>query len=307
MRDMIKLLVIGSLNIDFVAYVPHLPKPGETLSSTHFQKHPGGKGANQAVAAAKLGAKVWMAGKVGADDHGSILLQSLEQAGISTDRIKQEGITGMACITVSDNAQNHIVLVPGANAALTTQDIDEEAELFQSCDLIVMQLEIPLEVVDYSLRQAALYKKPVFLNPAPARVLSQEQLALVHTLIPNETELQLMTGMPTDSEQEMTEAALYLQSMGARRIVVTRGEKGAFLLNEHTQASVPAYPVKAVDTTAAGDSFVAGFAVAKGRGDSDIEAIEYASKAAAITVTREGAQPSLPTIDEVNHYLKTTR
>ncbi|WP_249730387.1 ribokinase [Paenibacillus sp. J2TS4] len=297
------ILVVGSLNIDFVMNVPCLPKPGETLLSTKFCKHPGGKGANQAVAAAKLGAEVRMIGKVGADEYGDILLESLRLAGVSTDGVAQEGVTGMACITVGENAENHIVIVPGANATLDKRDIDRISGMIQASDWIVMQLEVPLEVVGYCLEKAAMYEKPVILNPAPALILPPAMLKHVHTLIPNETELQTLTGMPTESDEEVERAARHMQTRGVRRIVVTRGAKGAYLLNEHTQYFVSAYPVDAVDTTAAGDSFVAGFAVAKGRGLSDLEALEYANKVAAITVTREGAQPSLPTKDEVDRIL----
>lgn len=296
------ILVIGSLNIDLVTRVPHLPQPGETIASRKFQKNPGGKGANQAVAAAKLGANVTMIGKVGTDEHGELLINSLRSAGVSTAGIRREGTTGMAFISVSDEGENHIVLVAGANSAVRRSDISAMRGLIEESDMIVMQLEIPLEVVAYALELAVGLGKNVILNPAPARDLPAEMLRHVYVLIPNETELQILSGMPTSTEQEIVDAARHLNSLGTQRVIVTMGDRGSFLISETLHTHIPAYPVRAVDTTAAGDAYVAAFAVGKTQGMSDVEAAKFASKAAAITVTREGAQPSLPTRDDVQRY-----
>lgn len=296
------ILVIGSLNIDLVTRVPHLPQPGETIASRKFQKNPGGKGANQAVAAAKLGANVTMIGKVGTDEHGELLINSLRSAGVSTAGIRREGTTGMAFISVSDEGENHIVLVAGANNAVRRSDISAMRGLIEESDMIVMQLEIPLEVVKHALELAVGLGKNVILNPAPVRDLPAEMLRHVYVLIPNETELQILSGMPTSTEQEIVDAARHLNSLGTQRVIVTMGDRGSFLISETLHTHIPAYPVRAVDTTAAGDAYVAAFAVGKTQGMSDVEAAKFASKVAAITVTREGAQPSLPTRDDVQRY-----
>lgn len=296
------ILVIGSLNIDLVTRVPHLPQPGETIASRKFQKNPGGKGANQAVAAAKLGANVTMIGKVGTDEHGELLINSLRSAGVSTAGIRREGTTGMAFISVSDEGENHIVLVAGANNAVRRSDISAMRGLIEESDMIVMQLEIPLEVVKHALELAVGLGKNVILNPAPARDLPAEMLRHVYVLIPNETELEILSGMPTSTKQEIVDAARHLNSLGTQRVIVTMGDRGSYLISETLHTHIPAYPVRAVDTTAAGDAYVAAFAVGKTQGMSDVEAAKFASKAAAITVTREGAQPSLPTRDDVQRY-----
>ncbi|WP_408011301.1 ribokinase [Pseudalkalibacillus sp. A8] len=298
-----KILIIGSLNMDFVSHVPHLPRAGETISSTKFQKNPGGKGANQAVAAAKLGADVAMIGKVGSDDYGALLLNSLKQASVDTKGIQQEETTGMAFINVSREGENNIVLVPGANSKMKRSDIDQLRSIIEESDIIIMQLEIPFEVVEYALQLAIKLKKEVILNPAPAQTMPEELLRRVHTLIPNEIELQLLTGMPTSTEQEIVEAALNLKSLGVKRIIVTMGEKGSYVINDETQAHIPAYKVNPVDTTAAGDSYIAAFAVGITKGMSDQEAAKFASKVSAMVVTKEGAQPSLPTLEEVEKFV----
>lgn len=286
--------------MDLVAYVPHLPHPGETISSTKFQQNPGGKGANQAAAAAKLGGNVAMIGRVGVDDHGQVLLNNLKQAGVDITGIRQEGTTGMAFINVSKEGENNIVLVPGANHQVSRADIDDSIELIKESEFIILQLEIPLDVVEYALGVAAEHRKPVVLNPAPVQRLSQRTLGMVHTLIPNETELQLLTGMPTGSLEEISAAALSLKSSGVVRIIVTMGDKGSYLINDEVQIHIPAEKVTPVDTTAAGDSYIAAFVVGLTKGMTDQEAAAFASKVAAIVVTRKGAQPSLPALEEVH-------
>lgn len=296
------ILVIGSLNMDLVTHVPHLPTAGETISSLAFQKNPGGKGANQAVAASKLGANVTMIGKVGSDEYGDLLIDSLKHAKVSTEGIKQEDTTGMAFISVSDTGENHIVLVAGANSKMCRSDIDDMKKVIEDSDIIIMQLEIPIDVVEYTLNLAVQLEKQVILNPAPAQNLPINMLGSVDMLIPNEIELQILTGMPTSTEQEIIEAAHHLKSRGVKRIIVTMGENGSYLFNDDGHVHIPAFQVKAVDTTAAGDSYVAAFAVGKTKGMDDRDAAEFASKVSAITVTRAGAQPSLPTLQEVQDF-----
>lgn len=295
-----RILVIGSLNMDLVTHVSHLPKPGETIASSKFYTNPGGKGANQAIAAAKLGADVRMIGKVGWDDYGTDLLDNLRSAKVQIEGVKREDVTGMAFINVSDEGENNIVLVPGANSKITTSDIAQLKNEIEACDLIVLQLEIPLSVVEYTLRMAKDLQKEVILNPAPAQKLSTEMLQMVHTLIPNETELEILTGCSISSDDELIKSAQKVRSWGVKRILVTLGSKGSLLINDQEQVIIPAYQVDAVDTTAAGDAFVGAFAVGITSGVSDQEAAKFASKVSAIVVTREGAQQSLPTREEVD-------
>jgi len=297
-----KILVIGSLNMDLVSHVPHLPRGGETISSLKFQKNPGGKGANQAAAAAKLGADVAMIGKVGHDDYGKQLLETLREAGVDTAGIQQEGTTGMAFINVSSEGENNIVLVPGANHTLTKSDINKLSGMMDQSDFILMQLEIPLDVVEYVIKLADEKNKQVILNPAPAQTLEQALLSKVHTLVPNETELNILTGMPTTTHEEITQAAQTLLNTGVKKLIVTMGEKGSYLIEKEKQVHIPAYHVKAVDTTAAGDSFIAAFATGLAKGMEDVDAAKFAAKVSAIVVTKEGAQPSLPTLEEVASF-----
>ena len=297
-----KIAVLGSLNMDLVAHVHHLPQPGETIISSRFQTIPGGKGANQAVAAARLGAKVRMIGKVGGDSYGEQLLEGLAEAGIDTEGIEREGTTGMALINVSDQGENQIVLVPGANNEVTVAYAAHHHDILTDCDVLLVQLEIPLDTVAYAVQTAHRLGKRIILNPAPAQPLPEEILRCIDTLTPNETELELLTGLPVKTLPEIEAAAQKLLPKGPGRVIVTLGEKGALLARADGTLHIPACQVAAIDTTAAGDAFTAAFAVAQGRGMADEEAIRFASKAAAIVVTRHGAQPSLPTLEEVEAF-----
>ncbi|KZE52234.1 ribokinase [Brevibacillus parabrevis] len=297
-----KIAVVGSINMDLVSHVHHLPKAGETIASHDFMLIPGGKGANQAVAAARLGAHVSMIGMVGEDENGTIMLAGMTEAQVHVEGIKRSGTTGMAFINVSDDGENNIVLVPGANAQVSIEHINENLSIIEQSDVVLLQLEIPLHVVEYVVKKAAALGKLVILNPAPAKALSQQLLQHVHTLTPNETELASLSGLPVTTPEEAGEAARKLLASGPRRIIVTLGEKGALLVTEEKTVHVPACRVEPVDTTAAGDSFTAAFAVGMAKGMSDVEAAGFASKVAAIVVTRRGAQPSLPTLAEVEAH-----
>lgn len=303
---MTKILVIGSINVDLVSRVPHLPKEGETITSRSFNTFYGGKGANQVVAAARLGADVAMIGKVGNDVYGPALIEHFRQAGVDTTGIQiVPGPTGMAFINVSDQGENNIVLVPGANYELGTADIDRHSELIEQCEMIIMQLEIPLSVVEYVVEKAHRFNKKVILNPAPAQPLSEQLLSRADTLIPNEMELMLLTGMPVTTDEDMIRAARKLKSLGVRRVIVTAGERGSFVITYEAVHHVPAFKVEAVDTTAAGDSYIAAFVYGTTRGMSDVEAATFASKVSAVVVTRKGAQTSLPTLGEVEAFFKS--
>lgn len=293
------ILVIGSLNMDLVSQVERLPLSGETIMSNQFYINPGGKGANQAVGIAKLGKSVSMLGKVGQDNYGDILLQTLHDYGVNTECIKQDAETGKAFITLDKDGENHIVLVPGANEKMDRETVDYYKDIVKNCSFIIMQLEIPLEVVEYVIQLAKQFNKKVILNPAPAQVLSDDILKGVHTLIPNQTELSILTRMPSTTSDEIVDAARKLKSTGVNEIIVTAGDQGAYIINEENEIHLPAQKVQVNDTTAAGDSYIAAYAVAIAEGKKSEEAALFANKAASITVTREGAQSSLPLLHEV--------
>lgn len=305
---MSKIVVIGSLNADLVSHVHHLPRAGETISSIKFQTNFGGKGANQALAAARLGAEVVMIGKAGNDEYGRLIIENLKQSGVDTSGIQEDnGPTGMAFINVSAEGENNIVLVPGANHQIQKEDINKNLDLIEKSDYIVMQLEIPIDVVEYVLELANKVDKKVILNPAPAQQLSNQMLEKVHTLIPNETELEALTGMPIATDSEIVNAGLYLKSLGIQRVIVTAGDRGSYVINDEKPFHVPACKVDVVDTTAAGDSFIAAFVMATAKGLDDMEAARFATKVSGVVVTREGAQSSLPTLEEVESYYKKSK
>ncbi|MGM8212248.1 ribokinase [Virgibacillus sp. W0430] len=296
-----EILVIGSLNMDLVTYVSRLPAEGETISSYKFLTIPGGKGANQAVAVGKLGANVRMIGKVGNDDYGNMLQESLMRSSVKTDSVLVGGTTGMAFITVAENGENNIVLVPGANAEITKADIDHLSHYVKASDLIIMQLEIPLPVVEYVTMIAKEFNKRIILNPAPVIELPKQLLQHTHTIIPNEVELSMLTKTKISTDEDIILASKKLISQGVKRVVVTVGSKGSVIVTKEKKITIPAFRVKAIDTTAAGDSFIAAFAVGIKKGMSDEESALFASKVAAIVVTREGAQSSIPTLEEVDN------
>lgn len=297
------IVVVGSINMDLVSHVHHLPKAGETISSHSFQLIPGGKGANQAVAAARLGAHVSMIGMVGTDEHGTTLLTGMTASNVHVEGVNRQETTGMAFINVSDDGENNIVLVPGANALVSVEHIEQHLSLIEQCELVLLQLEIPLDVVRYVAKRASEMGKLVILNPAPACELPDDLLRFVHTATPNETELEILTGMSVGTIEDGKAAARKLLEKGPKRVIVTMGEKGALLVTADNEVHIPACRVEPVDTTAAGDSYTAAFAVGMTKGMDEVEAAVFASKVAALVVTKQGAQPSLPTIEEVNAHV----
>lgn len=296
------LIVVGSLNMDLVVRAPRHPRPGETLIGSQFQTFPGGKGANQAVAAARLGAKVRMIGRVGQDAFGDALLQTARQDGVDTTFIRRDpnAATGVALITLDQAGQNTIVVASGANMQVSAQDIEQAAAAFEGASLLLMQLECPLEAVEAAAELAQRYGIPVVLNPAPARPLPQSLLARVDYLLPNQHELQLLA----EGEADYATAATRLISNGVRNLVVTLGEEGALLVTPQSQESLPAFKVPVVDTVAAGDAFAAAFCVALAEGKSLRDAVLWGNAAGAIAVTRPGAQPSMPNREELIQFLK---
>ena len=298
------VVVIGSLNMDLVTRAPRLPRGGETLIGHSFATVSGGKGANQAVAAARLGAKVAMIGCVGNDDYGVRLRDALLAEHIDCEAVSVvEDSSGVALIVVDDNSQNAIVIVAGANGAMTEAVIDRFDAVLQAADVVICQLEIPDATVGHALKRARELGKTVILNPAPAsRPLPADWFAAIDYLIPNESEAAALSGLAVDSLQSAEAAATQLIAMGAGKVIVTLGAQGSLFANGKGFEHFPAPTVKALDTTAAGDTFVGGFAAALADGKSEDEAIRYGQIAAALSVTRAGAQPSIPTMSEVQAF-----
>jgi ribokinase len=300
-----KILVIGSINYDLVVFTPRHPAPGETIIGSRFQTFPGGKGANQAVAAARLGGDVQIIGNIGQDGFGEELLENLCINQVDTTCIKRvNDSSGTALITVNADGQNSIVVVPGANATLGKEDIEGLRDTIQSAAVLVVQLEIPLEVVTQAIDIAYTAGLIILLNPAPAMSLPQETLQKVTYLIPNESELALLSGLPTDDLEGCRRAAQVLLSKGCNQIVLTRGDQGAFVFNQTGEIFVPSFKVPVVDTTAAGDAFIGGLAAALADGIDLQIALLRASAAGALAVTKAGAQTSLPDITELDDFLK---
>jgi len=294
------IVVVGSLNMDLVVRSPRHPLPGETLLGSDFRTFPGGKGANQAVAAARVGGMVNMVGRVGRDEFGSVLLQNLAASGVNAAHVlpDAEAATGVALITVSDDGQNTIVVAPGANGQVSPADVQAAHAAFEEASVLLLQLEIPLPAVQRAIEEARRRHIQVILNPAPAQPLDPALLRQVDFLVPNRSELSLLTG-----EQEVQSAARALLQTGVKCVVVTLGEEGAVVWEESGPTTIAPHSVKAIDTTAAGDAFVGAFGVALSQGRSPIEAARWGNAAGALAVTRAGAQPSLPTRAEVENLL----
>ncbi|WP_460149789.1 ribokinase [Pseudomonas sp. H3_D12] len=299
-----KVVVIGSLNMDLVTRAPRLPRGGETLIGESFATIPGGKGANQAVAAARLGAQVSMVGCVGNDAYGEQLRGALLAEGIDCQAVRVvEDSSGVALIVVDDNSQNAIVIVAGANGALTAEVLDGVDAVLQSADVIICQLEVPDATVGHALKRGRELGKIVILNPAPAsHTLPADWYACVDYLIPNESEAAVLSGLAVDSLETAEAAAAHLIAAGAGKVIVTLGAQGLMFANGASFEHFPAPRVKAVDTTAAGDTFVGGFAAALASGKGEVDAIRFGQVAAALSVTRSGAQPSIPTLLEVQAF-----
>lgn len=297
-----KIVVIGSINMDLVTRCKRAPQGGETLFGESFSQIPGGKGANQAVAIGKLGSEVVMLGKVGDDSFGVELINSLKNANVNTEYIEKTQVSsGIAKIIVEENGQNRILVVPGANSQVDKEYIDRNIEVIKNSDIIVAQLEIPVETVEYAFAKAKEFGKKTILNPAPAMELSDELIKNSDLIIPNESELALITGINTDNEDGINKAGKKLLEMGVKDLIITLGGKGSLHMNKTLCEHHSAYKVKAVDTTAAGDSFIGGL-VRKLDNNNVGDAIEYATKVSAIVVTRFGAQTSIPTLEEVENF-----
>lgn len=299
-----QILVVGSLNADLVVRAPRFPQPGETISGDDLNIFPGGKGANQAVAAARLGANVSMLGRVGKDNFGDFLLENLKQNKVDSTLIQRDdSSTGTAIIIVDSSGQNSIVLSSGANGNVSIADVDNIP--FANYQLLLLQLEIPLPTVLRAAQRAKESNTRVVLNPAPAKELPDELIALADFIIPNETELSLLTKQKVSDIASAESAARNLLGRGAKHVIVTLGGKGALIVNTETCKQVDTYLVNVVDTTAAGDAFIGGFATSLLENKSLEEAVRFGCACGALAVTKFGAQPSLPTKEEVEKLISS--
>lgn len=299
-----QILVVGSSNTDMVIKAAHLPRPGETILGGTFFMNPGGKGANQAVAIARLGGPVTFICKTGSDIFGHQSQQLFEEEGINTSYVFSDSgnPSGVALITVDEKAENCIVVASGANANLLPSDLEKAEEAIERADLVLMQLEVPMETVCFVADIAWQKGKKVILNPAPAHPLPADLLRHLYLITPNETEAEMITGVKITDESSAGEAARALSGMGVQHVIITLGSKGALIYSNGKAEMVPALKVEAVDTTAAGDVFNGALTVALSEGRSLKEAARFACKASAVSVTRVGAQSSAPYRNEVDIF-----
>jgi ribokinase len=292
-----QIVVVGSINMDLMLRCPRLPQPGETVLGTDFRTEPGGKGANQAVAAARLGARVALVGCVGDDDFGARAIAGLRAEGVDLAHLSViEGCaTGVAMVQVDDHGQNSIALGPGANHALTATHVDSAARLIAEAGLLICQLETPLSAVQRAIEIAHAAGVPVLLNPAPAQPLPVSMLRQIDLLVPNESEAAALSGVPVRGQTGAAEAAAQLVRAGCGAVLVTLGPEGLILLDGEGCHHHPAHAVCALDTTGAGDAFIGALAAARVDGQDLRSAIDVAQRAAAFSVQRRGAQASMPT------------
>ena len=304
-----KLVVVGSSNMDLVISLPRIPTVGETVLGGKSSMVFGGKGANQAVASIRSGGDVAFITKVGSDLFGENIRTHFNKEGLITDLILTDATepTGIAQIFVSEKGENSIAVAPGANMKLMPQDIEPFMDLINNSEVVLVQLEIPLETVEHIAFSAYQNNTKLILNPAPAQKLGETLLKKVWLITPNETEASLLTGIEVRDMASAEKAAKSLLKIGAKNVIVTLGENGCLFCNGKDTKYFKAYKVKSVDTTAAGDVFNGTLAVAITNGKSFIEAIDFAAAAAAISVTREGAQPSIPTLLEIKKFLNEAK
>ncbi|HEY8390066.1 MAG TPA: ribokinase [Clostridia bacterium] len=297
-----KIFVVGSVNMDIVINVDRMPKNGETISGYGFMTNPGGKGANQAVASAKMGTQTFMVGCIGNDVFGQELNQALIGYGVNTDFLtKTQGASGIAVIVV-ENGDNRIILDAGANHKITKEMVDKALEPAQKGDIVICQLEIPLDIVEYTLKTAKQKELITILNPAPAVKLGKKILSNCDIIVLNETECEILAGVYPNNEGDYKKAYQIFSNFGITTLIITLGSKGSVLLQKDVIEYIPAQKVKALDTTSAGDTFLGSLASELSKGKTMVEAMQWGSKASALTVTKKGAMQSIPYYEDVVKY-----
>jgi ribokinase len=300
------IIVVGSSNTDMIIRLDHIPRPGETILGGEFFTAAGGKGANQAVGAARAGGKVTFIARVGVDMFGDNAVTGFKKEGINTDHVLRDtsSPSGVALIFVAKDGENSIAVAGGANGNLSPEDVSKAREIISGASILVMQLETPLETVQTAADLAVTAGVRVILNPAPASSLPDELLRKISIITPNETEAELLTGIKVDDNESASKAADILLARGVKTVIITLGSRGAFVACEGIRKLVPGFRVNAVDTTAAGDTFNGALAVALVEGIALEEAVRFANAAAALSVTRMGAQSSVPARIEIEEFLK---
>lgn len=300
------ILVIGSFMMDLVVNTHRVPENGETIIGSKFSRFPGGKGANQAVAASRLGGEVTFVGKVGNDEYGDEAIKVLTNESVNIKYLLRDNQnpTGVGMVTIEDGGNNRIIVVPGANLAYSIIDLIEIDNIIKNADILVLQLEMDISMIEKAVSTAWKYNVPIILNPAPAQYLSENLLKKITYLTPNETELEILTGMKLQTRENVEDAAKILLDKGIDNIILTLAEKGAMIINNSGVKYVPGYQVETIDTVAAGDAFNGALAVAIKNKKSLHDAVQFANAAGALTVTKAGAIPSLPKFKEVGDFLK---
>ena len=303
------IVVVGSSNTDMIIRVPRIPRAGETLLGGEFFTAAGGKGANQAVGAARAGGKVAFIARVGKDAFGDQAIAGLRRDGVDVRYVFRDkrAASGVALIFVAKDGENSIAVAGGANAKLSPADVKKASSVIGSAELLVAQLETPLATVAAAAQAAVKARVPVILNPAPARPLANSLLKLISVLTPNETEAELLTGIKVTDDAAAARACSALRSRGVRTVILTLGQRGAFLADADGQRLVPGFRVKSVDSTAAGDVFNGALSVALAEGKTVLDAVRFANAAAALSVTRPGAQPSAPSRADIEKFLRNGR
>lgn len=305
-----KVCILGSMNMDLVIGVNNTPRVGETILANSFEKIPGGKGANQAVAAKRCGAEVYMISKIGNDENGVILKDKLIEDNINVDYVFEDDIesTGMAFITVNKEGDNSIIVVSGSNKKLTEKEINIAEEAIKKSNIIIAQLETSEEMTLKAFVKAKDFGKITILNPAPAKKIDKELLKYIDIIIPNETEAEVLTGVKINTVEDAQRASEVFLESGIKYVIITLGAKGAVVIGKDFTELVPAFKVEAIDTTAAGDSFIGGFSskldIKNISRETLVNAVVFGNKVSSIAVQRKGAQPSIPYLEEVLKFYK---
>lgn len=306
MASVANILVVGSYVVDLMSRTPHMPSPGETVLGGPFHMGPGGKGGNQAVAAARLGSRVTMLTKVGHDVFGDEALKNFTTENIDTTHVTRhpDEVTGTALIAVDDQRENMIVVAPGACGKITKEDIVKAEQSFKDADIVLVQLETSMEAVETTINLANKLGKPIILNPAPYQDVSQDLLEKIDYITPNETEASLLSGVKVMDEASAREASIKLKEQGVHTVLITLGKTGCFVYDGTSEGGiVPAFSVNVVDTTGAGDAFNGAFATFIANGLSLQEAVTRANAVAALAVTKVGTAPAMPFAEEVEKFL----
>jgi len=301
-----KVLVIGSFMMDFVVKMPRFPSEGETIIGHNFNRFPGGKGANQAVAAARLGANVTISGKLGMDDFGDVILEAINNEKINTRFISHDRLshTGIGYVLLDQEGNNRIVVIPGANLKYQQNDLKQLEDYFKKVDIILCQLEMDIDIIEKAINLADKFKVPLILNPAPAQQLSNELYSKVTYITPNKSEAEILTGVSIKNLDDVKKAIDILLDKGAKNIVITLGDKGSLIAEGSDIKYIRGYKMKPIDSVAAGDAFNGALAFKLASGSTLEEAAKFANAAGALTVTKQGAIPSLPYLKEVKDFLK---